>query len=384
MSTVNQIYALINEVAKQTFGESAVTVTDTSTLVALGDKVLSSDVDTDKFAKTLVDRIGRTIFSIRRYTASGDDGLVKEPFEYGCIVQKIYVDLPEAKENKAWEIGESSYTPTYAPVIKPSIKQKLFEKMVTWEIDVTIPDFMFRTAFTSAQGVATLIDAIFTTMDNYMEIALENHKNLTRATFIANKLNKGNPCGKHNLLAEYNALTGATLTVATCMRDIGFLKWASQQINLWASRMKKMSVLFNDENYKRHTPTTDLVVNVLQDFDSALVSYLESDTYHNEMVKLANTYSTLPYWQGTGETYSFSDTSKIHVKLNKDTTVEQSGVIAVMYDRDAMGVTITKRNGTTERNNHDEYTNYYNKATYGYFNDMSENGIVFYVADTKA
>lgn len=384
MSTVNQIYALINEVAKQTFGESAVTVTDTSTLVALGDKVLSSDVDTDNFAKTLVDRIGRTIFSIRRYTASGDDGLVKEPFEYGCIVQKIYVDLPEAKENKAWEIGESSYTPTYAPVIKPSIKQKLFEKMVTWEIDVTIPDFMFRTAFTSAQGVATLIDAIFTTMDNYMEIALENNKNLTRATFIANKLNKGNPCGKHNLLAEYNALTGATLTVATCMRDIGFLKWASQQINLWASRMKKMSVLFNDENYKRHTPTTDLVVNVLQDFDSALVSYLESDTYHNEMVKLANTYSTLPYWQGTGETYSFSDTSKIHVKLNKDTTVEQSGVIAVMYDRDAMGVTITKRNGTTERNNHDEYTNYYNKATYGYFNDMSENGIVFYVADTKA
>lgn len=383
MSTVNQIYALINEVAKQTFGESTVTVTDTSTLVALGDKVLSSDVDTDKFAKTLVDRIGRTIFSIRRYTASGDDGLVKEPFEYGCIVQKIYVDLPEAKENKAWEIGEASYTPTYAPVIKPSIKQKLFEKMVTWEIDVTIPDFMFRTAFTSAQGVATLIDAIFTTMDNYMEIALENNKNLTRATFIANKLNKGNPCGKHNLLAEYNALTGAALTVATCMRDIGFLKWASQQINLWASRMKKMSVLFNDEKYKRHTPTADLVVNVLQDFDSALVSYLESDTYHNEMVKLANTYSTLPYWQGTGETYSFSDTSKIHVKLNKDTTVEQSGVIAVMYDRDAMGVTITKRNGTTERNNHDEYTNYYNKATYGYFNDMSENGIVFYVADAK-
>mgnify|MGYP007050003483 CR=1 FL=1 len=63
MSTVNQIYTLINEVAQQTFGESAITVKDTSTLVALGDKVLSSDKDTDKFAKSLVDRIGRTIFS---------------------------------------------------------------------------------------------------------------------------------------------------------------------------------------------------------------------------------------------------------------------------------------------------------------------------------
>ena len=381
MSTVNQIYTLVNEVAQQTFGESAITVKDTSTLVALGDKVLSSDVDTDKFAKSLVDRIGRTIFSIRRYNASGDDGLVKEPFEYGCIVQKIYVDLPEAKENNAWEIGSESYTPVFAPVIKPTIKQKLFEKMVTWEIDVTIPDFMFKTAFTSAQGVATLIDAIFITMDSYMEVALENNKNLTRATFIANKLHTAKPCGKHNLLAEYNTLTNNSLTVASCLRDIGFLKWASQQINLWASRMKRMSVLFNDEGYKRHTPSTDLVVNVLQDFDSALVSYLESDTYHNEMVKIANTYSTLPYWQGTGTDYSFNDTSKIHIKLDDKTTIEQTGVIAVMYDSDAMGVTITKRNGTTERNNHDEYTNYYNKATYGYFNDMSENGIVFYIAE---
>lgn len=254
--------------------------------------------------------------------------------------------------------------------------------MVTWEIDVTIPDFMFKTAFTSAQGVATLIDAIFVTMDSYMEVALENNKNLTRATFIANKLHNAKPCGKHNLLVEYNTLTDNSLTVASCLRDIGFLKWASQQINLWASRMKRMSVLFNDENYKRHTPTSDLVVNVLQDFDSALVSYLESDTYHNEMVKIANTYSTLPYWQGTGTNYSFNDTSKIHIKLDDTTTIEQSGIIAVMYDRDAMGVTITKRNGTTERNNHDEYTNYYNKATYGYFNDMSENGIVFYIAET--
>lgn len=144
-----------------------------------------------------------------------------------------------------------------------------------------------------------------------------------------------------------------------------------------------MSILFNDEGYKRHTPTADLVVNVLQDFDSALVSYLESDTYHNEMVKIANTYSTLPYWQGTGTSYGFEDTSKINIKLDGTTTIEQTGVIAVMYDRDAMGVTITKRNGTTERNNHDEYTNYYNKATYGYFNDMSENGIVFYIAESE-
>lgn len=379
MSTVNQIFNIVNDVAKQTFGEKAISVVDTSTLVALGDEVLRSDENTENFTNTLVDRIGRTVFSTRAYTTDNAEGMVREPFEYGCILQKIYVDLPDAKENNSWAIGKGNYTPTFAPVIKPTLKQKLFNKQTTWEIDVTIPDFMLRTAFTSATEMAVLIDAIFTSMENMMQIALENNKNLTRANFIASKLHSNKPCGAINLLHLYNTLTSQTLTVDACMRDLGFLKWSTQQINLWAKRLSKMSTLFNDEGYKRFTPQSDLIVNVLQDYDSAINSYLQSDTYHNEMTKIASTYSTVPYWQGSGLNYTFEDTSKIDVKIDETTTITESGIIAVLYDRDAMGVTITERRGTTQRNNKDEYTDYFNKATYGYFNDLSENGIVFYV-----
>lgn len=379
MSTVNQIFNIVNDVAKQTFGEKAISVVDTSTLVALGDAVLKSDENTENFTNTLVDRIGKTVFSTRAYTTDNAEGMVREPFEYGCILQKIYVDLPDAKENNSWEIGKGNYTPTFAPVIKPTLKQKLFNKQTTWEIDVTIPDFMLRTAFTSATEMAVLIDAIFTSMENMMQIALENNKNLTRANFIASKLHSNKPCGAINLLHLYNTLTSQTLTVDACMRDLGFLKWSTQQINLWAKRLSKMSTLFNDEGYKRFTPQSDLIVNVLQDYDSAINSYLQSDTYHNEMTKIASSYSTVPYWQGSGLNYTFEDTSKIDVKIDDTTTITESGIIAVLYDRDAMGVTITERRGTTQRNNKDEYTDYFNKATYGYFNDLSENGIVFYV-----
>ena len=379
MSTVKQIFNIVNDVAKQTFGEKAISVVDTSTLVALGDAVLKSDENTENFTNTLVDRIGKTVFSTRAYTTDNAEGMVREPFEYGCILQKIYVDLPDAKENNSWEIGKGNYTPTFAPVIKPTLKQKLFNKQTTWEIDVTIPDFMLRTAFTSATEMAVLIDAIFTSMENMMQIALENNKNLTRANFIASKLHSNKPCGAINLLHLYNTLTSQTLTVDACMRDLGFLKWSTQQINLWAKRLSKMSTLFNDEGYKRFTPQSDLIVNVLQDYDSAINSYLQSDTYHNEMTKIASTYSTVPYWQGSGLNYTFADTSKIDVKIDETTTITESGIIAVIYDRDAMGVTITERRGTTQRNNKDEYTDYFNKATYGYFNDLSENGIVFYV-----
>ena len=381
MSTVNQIFNIVNDVAKQTFGEKAISVVDTSTLVALGDAVLKSDENTENFTNTLVDRIGKTVFSTRAYTTDNAEGMVREPFEYGCILQKIYVDLPDAKENNSWEIGKGNYTPTFAPVIKPTLKQKLFNKQTTWEIDVTIPDFMLRTAFTSATEMAVLIDAIFTSMENMMQIALENNKNLTRANFIASKLHSNKPCGAINLLHLYNTLTSQTLTVDACMRDLGFLKWSTQQINLWAKRLSKMSTLFNDEGYKRFTPQSDLIVNVLQDYDSAINSYLQSDTYHNEMTKIASSYSTVPYWQGSGLNYTFADTSKIDVKIDETTTITETGIIAVLYDRDAMGVTITERRGTTERNNKDEYTDYFNKATYGYFNDLSENGIVFYVKE---
>lgn len=377
MSTVSQVFGLINNVAKQAFGENAIAVSDTSGLVALGDYVLSSDSSTDLFTHSLVDRIGKTVFSVRRYGGK-KDGMVREPFEYGCIVQKIYVDLPEAKENNSWKIGDESYKPDFAPVIKPTVRQKLFNKMSTWEIDVTIPDFMLRTAFTNATSMAVFVDAIFTAIENMMVVALENNANLTRASFIARKLNANKKCGAINLLSEYNKATGAQLTVDGALRNSEFLKWSAMQINLWVSRLPKMSTLFNDEGYRRHTPKENIVLDVLQDYASATSTFLESDTYHNNLVSLPR-YESVPYWQGSGTDFAFASTSAINIKLDESTTVSKTGIIAVAYDYNAMGVTLTERRSASQRNDKDEYTDYFNKATFGYFNDMSENGIVFYI-----
>ena len=377
MSKVEQIYTLVNETAKESMGEKAIAVKDVSSLIALGDSVLSSAADTENFLNTLVDRIARTVFSVRRYETD-TEGMVRHPFEFGCIVQKIYVDMPEAKQNNSWEIGKEGYTPVFAPVIKPTAKQKLFKGITTWEVDVTIPDNMLRTAFLNETSMATFIDAIFTAMDNMITLALENNANLTRASFIARKLKGGKPCGAINLLHEYNTLTSASLTVESAMMNAEFLAWASRAINLWVKRMSKMSVLFNEEGYKRHTPKDKIVVNLLQDFTSACDTFLGANTFHDELIKLPM-YDSVAYWQGAGESFDFNDTSAIKVKIDESNTIEKKGIIGIVYDYEAMGVTLNERRSTSERNNHDEYTNYYNKANIGYFNDMSENGIVFYL-----
>lgn len=379
MSDVKQIYSILNDVAKQTWGETALTVIDTASFISLGDKVLSSDTDTDVFLGKLVDRIGKTVFSMRKYDRRKNT-MAREPFEYGCILQKITVEPPDAKENNSWQIGEVDYKPSYAPVIKSNVKQKLFNKVSTWEIDVTIPDYQLRTAFTSETEMAVLIDAIFTAMDNRMEQALENCGDLTRANFIARKIHGAKPCGAINLLHDYNTLTNSSLTVATCLTDKEFLRYAVGQMSLWMNRLDRMSTLFNEEGFHRFTPKDRLVVNILNDFVTNVQTVLQSDTWHDELVKLP-LYEPVPYWQGSGTDYAFDSTSSVNVKVDGETEVNEKGILAVFYDYDAMGTTIVERRSSSERNNKDEYTDYYNKANMGYFNDMSENGIVFYIKE---
>ena len=380
MSDVKQIYSILNDVAKQSLGTEAIAVVDTQSFISLGDKVLKSDTDTENFLSKLTDRIAKTVYSVRNYSGINKN-LMREPFDYGVIVQKIHVEMPEAKENNAWEIGKPGYTPTYAPVIKPTVSQKLFNKLSTWEIDVTIPDFMLKTAFLNESSMATFIDAIFTAMNNAMVMCADNNANLIRANFIGNKIHSAKTTQSINLLAQYNTLTNANLTVASCMRDVDFLKWATMQISLWTKRMRVMSKLFNEDSNSKFTSGEYLVLDVLQDFASSTATFLQSDTYHKELVALPM-YNEVPYWQGSGTSFAFADTSKISVKIDGTNEVTQGGIIAVAYDYNAIGTTINEPRSTTERNNKDEYTNYYNKATIGCFNDLGENGIVFYIAES--
>ena len=380
MSDVKQIYSILNDVANQTLGTGAIAVVDTQSFTSLGEKILSSDNYTENFLNKLTDRISKTVYPVRNYTGINKN-LMREPFDYGVIVQKIHVEMPEAKENNAWKIGEEGYTPTYAPVIKPTVSQKLFNKLSTWEIDVTIPDFMLKTAFLNESSMATFIDAIFTAMNNAMVMCVDNNANLIRANFIGNKIHSAKANQSINLLAQYNTLTNANLTVASCLRDVDFLKWATMQISLWTKRMRVMSKLFNEDSNSKFTSGEYLVLDVLQDFGSSTATFLQSDTYHKELVALPM-YNEVPYWQGSGETFAFADTSKISVKIDGTTEVTQGGIIAVAYDYNAIGTTINEPRSTTERNNKDEYTNYYNKATIGCFNDLGENGIVFYIAES--
>lgn len=380
MANVSQVYEIVNSVAQQAMGQTNIEVTNVQTLMALGDEVLSSDTNTNAFLNALTNRIGRTIVSIRAYNPEIGN-VVRHMFEFGLTLQKIYVDLPDTQTNNTWNIGEPSYTPEFAPVTVPTVKQHLFSNLTTFAINVTIPDNLLRTAFTSAKDMALMIDAIFIAQDSRIALAIENCIQLVRAGFIARKLMSNLPCGSINLLTSYNAVMNQNLTANNALTNPDFLRWSSVQIRLWRKRMHHMSTLFNDEGYKRHTPESDAVLVLHAEYESALVSYLQSNTYHDELVAMDN-YTSVCYWQGSGETFSFAQTSQIDIQLDENTTVQQSGIIAFLHDYQALGIMMDTQRVVAERNNLDEYTTYSSKVNRGYFNDMSENGMVFYIADT--
>lgn len=386
MPSVKQLYSILNSVSEQALGEKAITVTSTADMVSLGNEVLSSASNKDKWVGVMMDRIGRTIVSARVWNDPQRDPLVKKPFEYGSALQKLYVDLIDAQENKSWEIGSVGYTPAFAPIYKPTARQKLFNKLTTWEFPITVPDTILKTAFTSAETMTAWIDGIFVAMQNSLMLALRNANNLTRATGAAVALHADTLQGI-NVLAEYKAIyTSATTTETNCEYDADFLRYAVKRIAEVTGYMGEMSRLFNSEGFARHTPKELLALDVLAEFDGALKANLQSDTFHKELVELPN-YRTVAFWQGSGVGFSADEVGKINVTIEdpadatQTVTVALNKVLAVAYDLEALGTTITDMRMTSERNNHDEYTDYYQKASIGYFADPSENLVVFYASD---
>lgn len=386
MPNVNQLYAVLNSVAAQALGSAAVAVTDTRSMVALGDAVLSSGDNKDAFVGVLMDRIGRTIVSMRAYNPDGIDPLIKKPFDYGCVLQKIYVDLEDANANNEWNIGSGEYTPSFAPVFKPDVRQKLFNGINTWEYDWTVPDNILKTAFISEENMSAFFASQAMAMDNSLKLSLENAGNMVRATGAAYHIENAGPTAI-NLLAEYLTIhQSSTLTEDTCLFDKDFLRYAAMRILNVTKYMRRMSRIWNLEGFARHTEKDLAIVTLLQDFDAAETMYLQSDTFHDELVALEG-YNVVPYWQGAGTSstaYTFDELSAIKVKIKDGASskdVSQTGVVAIVHDVEALGTTLYEIEQSTQRNNKDRYTDYFTHANIGYFFDPSENMVVFYIAN---
>lgn len=376
--TVQQVYALVNSITSEITGKEDILAEDLSNVVDVGKAVFGAS-SVDNYVKTLVDRIGRTVFVNRPYFGKLPS-IMRTAWEFGSVMMKISADLPQATENETWElVDQQSYDPNV--FYKPTVSAKFYNSKTTFEIPLSFTERQVKESFNSANELNAFLSMLYNSVEKSMTIKVDGLIMRTINNMTANVIGGSNNVQKVNLLANYNTLTGNTLTADKALYDKEFIRYATMQIGLYADRITTMSSLFNAGGKDRFTPRDELRIVLLSEFAEASKVYLLSDTRHNEFVELPN-YESVPYWQGSGKNFNFSDNSSINVTIAGGSTVKQSGIIGVMFDKDALGVANLDRRVTTNYNPKAEFfTNWY-KFDAGFFNDLNENFIVFYIEDT--
>lgn len=375
---VEQIYEIMNNVTKEVLGETAVVQEDLSNIVDLGDQI-ENTASMDRYVKSLVDHIGKVIFVNRSYTGSTPSVLM-DGWEYGAILEKVTYDgLPEATENETWELTDGA---TYEQDMfyQPTVSAKFFQNKTTFEIPMSFASRQVKSAFDNVSQLNSFFSMIENAIQTSLTVKTDSLIQRTINNMIGETLSLATPGIKAvNLLSMYNTAYSQSLTPAAAVRDPEFIRYAVLQLMLWSDRLTKISTLFNAGEKTRFTPKKDQHLILLSEFEKAAGVYLQSDTFHNEFTAMPKA-ETVSYWQGSGTGYDFDSTSKVHVKTSGGNTVEQTGIVGVMFDRNALGVANLDRWVTTHYNAKADFYNNWYKVDEGHFNDLNENFVVFYLA----
>lgn len=384
---MKQVYQLVNTSASEVLGKENVLQEDLQNVVDVGREIENAQ-GYDAYVKTLVNHIGRVVFVDRVYRGSAPSVLM-DGWEFGSVLEKITCDLPEATENETWELENgTSYDPNI--FYQPSVSAKFFNKRVTFEIPLSFTEKQVRESFSNASQLNGFISMLYNAVDKSLTVKIDGLIMRTINNMIGETVYTEYTGGTYtgssgvravNLLYLYNQFASPTITAANALKTPEFIRFAIYTIGLYADRMTKISTLFNVGGKDRFTPVDLQHIVLLSDFEKAARVYLydANGQFNTEGLALPTKAETVPYWQGSGTTYAFSDVSKINVVTSGNHSVELDGILGVIFDRDALGVCCVDRRTTTAYNAKAEFYTNFAKFDAGYFNDLNEQFVVFFI-----
>ena len=394
---VEQIYQIVNDITTEVLGEGNVVNEDLSNIVEIGESIANlSSAAFENYTRSLIDHIGRVVFVNRPYAGSAPSVLM-DAWEYGSILQKIQAEMPIAQENDSWNL-QDGYVYEQDRFKKPVVSAKFYDSKTTFETQMSFAERQIKSAFDDASQLNSFFSMIDTNIYNGQTVKTDALIMRVINNAIANTINDefasgtgydaGSGVRAVNLLYLYNqAHPSATIAnFGAAMFNPEFIRFAAYTMSIYQARMRKLSTLFNIGGKARFTPADRLHFIMLDDFAKAADIYNQSDTFHEQFTALPSS-ETVPYWQGSGTSYGISDISSINATVDTPSgstaTINVTGIIGVMFDRDALGVCNQDRRVTTHYNARAEFFNNWYKVDAQYFNDFNENCVVFYAAATS-
>lgn len=373
----NQIYSILNDIVGQGIGTiTPIGTVNAENLVSIGAEVLSSTTNTEAFLNALAQRIGKTIIRFRKYE-NKLSGLLLDDFEYGAIVQKIRIAMPDAESDESFGLTNGASVDHYK-VAKPDVQQKLFVTRTPYQYHVTIQREMLKEAFTSEDAMGRFISAIFGEVRNGIDFGLERLGRTAITNMIAESYGASAAAPKQNVVnlgTLYRTINAnAPATADGLLNDPDFLRFAISEMNTRKDMMQELSVLNTpDANaLPTFTPTDRMHSFILSAFQRRLETVVQYAAFHDEFVRVADT-ENLTYLQNATDPFA------IDVKRASDgTNITVDNVVGIIFDRDACGMYKRMEDTlTTPVNAAGRYYNTYWHLQQLWFNDLSENFVVF-------
>lgn len=391
---VKQIASLMNDVFGEVLGEENLLSDDLSNVVSSGQIITASGVfgnNFDNYAGKIIDKVGRTVFWDRVYTAD-DLGLWRDNFEYGSVLEKIRCDVGDYADNAEWKLTDdedSSGTLDYNDNISThiadlfkfypaSVQAKYFNSKTTFRAYASITKKQLREAFTSASSLGRFIAMI----ENRLKTKLEISKNQLQKMVIGNLIGEHIAQNKQviDMHALYVAEVDSTATSMTLTQALGngrAARFIGQKMAWYREMMKEPSVLYSASGtFFNHTPIELSRLIVLADLDSALRFNVYGDTYNEEFVKLDN-FKTVPFWQSAGTDNALSTRSGLNITTSAGNHVARNNIVGVLFDRDAAMICNDEPEVRAQYNADGNFTNYLYCNDCSFYTDFDENAIVF-------
>ena len=381
-----QIATEVNKIVTNILGENATLIAeDFSNIVDVG-RDLQNAMGLEAFYKEIHDVLVRNIYVDRPYDGALPSVLYEE-WEYGALLGKVDADLLDATTNEAFELVNGSSVDPFVINI-PKVRQKFFNKAVTFEIDVTKPEDQVKCAFQSRQDMERFFAMIETKVRSSMNLRIEALIFATLDNMIAATYDNGTASPRVvKLLTDYNTTAGTSLSADQALINDGFLRYACGVIMKYKKKLAKYRTLYNMEGQPRHTPESELHAIAQIDFATAVKTHLQSTTYHEDLVKLPR-YEEVASWQGVEDDDSLASNMKIDCtcvvpdgnggETTKSVTVQY--LAFVYFDHMALGVCQPIRTVKTVYNPKGEYFNDFHKWRAKYWNSFDENMVIFLIA----
>lgn len=374
---------ILNEIVNQATGKTGMSPVMTKSFTSVATTALGLGID--PLLNAISQVLSRTIFSIRPYSRKFK-GLYQDNMRFGNHVRKLNIADSDWEKDDRYDLTDGTSVDDQVVAI-PKVLQTNFYGQNVYQRQITLFRDQLNVALQDEQEFQRFVTMIMTNASDLIEQAHEATARMTLANFIGGKV-KGDADNVIHLVTKYNDVAGTALTSDTVKQPenfVPFMKWVTGYIKTvsdWMTeRTQKFHINVTGKEISRHTPYNKqklyLYSEELNNIDATVMSSIFNDSY----LKMAD-HEKVGFWQ------NINNPDGIHVKasymgadgniVNDDDGTATSNIFGVLFDEEAVGVTTYGEwSAPSPFNARGGYSNIFWHFNDRYYNDFTENGVVF-------